>query len=474
MKSLAADKVDHQTEECGVFGIFGPGLDVARLTYLGLYALQHRGQESAGIAVSDPKDVHLHKDMGLVPQIFTEPILDTLKGNIAIGHVRYSTTGKSQPVNAQPLLVRYKRGALALAHNGNLVNALALRQELEAKGNIFQTTIDTEVIATLIAQLDTGSVEGSVVECMRQIKGAYALVLLTRDKLIGVRDPYGIRPLSIGRIGDSFVLASETCGLDAVNAEFYDEVAPGEVVVIDRNGLRRIPSGIPGKRSLCVFEYIYFARPDSDMDGFNVHLVRRQFGAQLACEHPVEADLVIPVPDSGMSAAIGYAEASGIPFTEGLIKNRYVGRTFIQPKQDMRETAVRIKLNPIRRVLAGKRVIVVDDSIVRGTASARIIQMIRDAGATEVHLRISSPPVRFPCHFGIDTQTIEELVAASHSLAEVQAMTGADSLGYLSHDGMFQATRMAAANYCAACFSGDYPFEVEQCLQGGKDLLEND
>jgi len=465
---------DRPEEACGVFGVYGPGLDVSHLTYLGIYALQHRGQESAGIAVADRHDVYMHKAMGLVPQAFDEKILGNLRGDIAIGHVRYSTTGSSLLVNAQPLLVRYQHGALALAHNGNLVNALELRRELEAKGHIFQTTIDSEVIASLIAQLDTGSVEDAVLGCMEKLRGSYALVMLTKDKLIGVRDPYGIRPLSVGVIGDAYVLASETCALDAVGAEFVADVAPGEMVVIDGDGLHRRQSPVAGKESLCIFEHIYFARPDSDLDGRNVHTIRKQFGAQLAREHPVAADIVFPVPDSGMSAAIGYAEASGIPFTEGMIKNRYIGRTFIQPNQDIREAAVKIKLNPIRKVLAGKRVIVVDDSIVRGTTSAKIVQMIRDAGAVEVHMRISSPPVRFPCHFGIDTQTQAELVAANHSPQEVRQLIGADSLGYLSLEGMFRAVQMEAGRFCAACFDGRYPFDIGPWMKNDKYVLEND
>ncbi|MGI5839665.1 MAG: amidophosphoribosyltransferase [bacterium] len=465
---------DRPEEACGVFGIWGPDLPVANLTYLGLYALQHRGQESAGIAVSDRRDVYLHKDMGLVPQVFNAAILEKLQGDIAIGHVRYSTNGASLPVNAQPLRVRYKQGVLALAHNGNLVNAPELRRTMEGKGHIFQTTVDSEVIASLIAQLDAGSVEDAVLGCMGNLQGSYALVLLTKDKLIGVRDPYGIRPLSLGSLDGNYVLASETCALDAVGAEFMDDVAPGEMVVIDGEGLRRRRLPSPGKESLCVFEHIYFARPDSDLDGRNVHLVRKQFGAQLAREHPVEADIVFPVPDSGMSAAIGYAEASDIPFTEGIIKNRYVGRTFIQPKQDQREAAVRIKLNPIRQVLAGKRVVVVDDSIVRGTTSAKIVRMIREAGATEVHLRISSPPVRFACHFGIDTKSSEELVAAGNSPQEVRKLVGADSLGYLSEAGMFRAAGLEPGRFCAACFDGRYPFDVEPWIKNNKYILEND
>lgn len=452
---------DKMEEECGVFGVYAPGQDVAGMTYLGLFALQHRGQESAGIAVSDGTTIHMHKAMGLVSQVFDEKTIASLQGNIALGHVRYSTTGSSLVINAQPLVAKYRRGILALGHNGNLVNALDLRLELEAKGHIFQTTIDSEVIASLIAQTDRELVEDAIADSMQRVAGAYALVIMTKDKLFGVRDPYGIRPLAIGVLPQGgYVLSSETCGLDAVGAEFLADVEPGQIVIIDENGLRTRTYGQAGKKSLCVFEFIYFARPDSDIDGHNVHLVRRKFGAQLAREHPVEADIVIPVPDSGISAAIGYAQESGIPYAEGMIKNRYIGRTFIQPDQNMRETSVKIKLNPIRKVLAGKRVIVIDDSIVRGTTSAKIVQMIRDAGAAEVHMRIASPPVTHPCHFGIDTQTSEELIASRHSEDEIRNIIGADTLGYLSIKGMYAASGLLMEGHCAACFDGDYPIAV--------------
>ena len=455
-------RADKPEEDCGVFGVYAPGQDVVGMTYLGLFALQHRGQESAGIAVSDGNDVIMHKDMGLVSQVFTEKKLQEMKGHMATGHVRYSTTGSSQAVNASPLVARYRHGFLALSHNGNLLNALKIRKELEDKGHLFQTTIDSEVIASLIAQIDRGDVEAAIADCMKQIKGAYALVIMTRDKLFGVRDPRGIRPLSIGRLPEGgYVLSSETCGLDIVGAEFVDDVQPGEIVRIDSEGLHRRSHKNGERKALCVFEFVYFARPDSDIDGSNVYLTRRRFGAQLAREHPVEADLVIPVPDSGISAAIGYAEEAGIPYAEGLIKNRYIGRTFIQPSQNMRETSVKIKLNPIRKVLAGKRVVVIDDSIVRGTTSAKIVQMIREAGAAEVHMRITSPPVRFPCHFGIDTQTSAELIANSHTPAEIKNIIGADSLGYLSLEGLYGVSGLKIDDHCSACFDGAYPIPVD-------------
>ncbi len=465
-------KEDKQEEECGVFGVYAPDQDVVGKTYLGLFALQHRGQESAGIAVSDGKDVYLHKDMGLVSQVFTEKKLAELKGHLSAGHVRYSTTGSSQAVNASPLVARYRNGFLALSHNGNLINALEIRRELEDKGHLFQTTIDSEVIASLIAQLDTGNVAEAIAESMKRIRGAYALVVMTRDKLFGVRDPRGIRPLCIGKLPEGgYVLSSETCGLDIVGAEFVDDVQPGEIVTIDSSGMHRRTYKNGERKALCVFEYVYFARPDSDMDGSNVHITRRRFGAQLAREYPVEADIVIPVPDSGISAAIGYSEEARIPYSEGLIKNRYIGRTFIQPSQNMRETSVKIKLNPIRKVLEGKRVVVIDDSIVRGTTSANLVQMLREAGAVEVHMRITSPPVRFPCHFGIDTQTSAELIAHSHSPDEIQKIIGADSLGYLTLQGLYEASGLKLDEHCSACFDGNYPLAVDS-IDHDKQVLE--
>ncbi|MDK2799701.1 MAG: amidophosphoribosyltransferase [Clostridiales bacterium] len=454
---------DKLNEECGVFGIYDQdGYDCARLTYYGLYALQHRGQESCGIAVNDDGTIIHHKDMGLVPEVFNDVILNHLKGQIAVGHVRYSTTGASFRENAQPLVTKYVKGTLTLAHNGNLINAAALRSELEQSGAIFQTTIDSEVIAYLVARerVNCGSVEEAVKRAMTRIKGSYALVVMSPRKLIGVRDPLGIRPLSIGRLGNSYVLASETCALDSISAEFIRDVEPGEVIVIDRNGLRSIKDNCSGKSRMCIFEFIYFARPDSIIEGANVYEARKEAGRILAKEHPVEADLVIGVPDSGFSAALGFAEESGIPYGEGLIKNRYIGRTFIQPLQSQREQGVRIKLNALKRSVEGKRIVMVDDSIVRGTTSRRIVQMLKDAGATEVHMRISSPPIKYPCYFGIDTPSRKQLVASNHSIEEIRQKVSADSLGFLSIEGLLQTPINAKCEFCTACFSGDYPMEV--------------
>lgn len=456
---------DRLKEECGVFGIYdNDGFDCARLAYYGLYALQHRGQESCGIAVNDDGTIIYHKDMGLVPEVFNDVILNHLKGQIAVGHVRYSTTGASLRENAQPLVTKYVKGTLTVAHNGNLVNALEIRSELEKNGAIFQTTIDSEVIAYLIARerVKCHSIEQAVANVMPQMKGAYALVVMSPRKLIGARDPWGIRPLSIGKLGDSYVLASETCALDAINAEFVRDVEPGEVVIIDKEGLRSIKENCQGKSHLCIFEFIYFARPDSIIEGASVYETRKQAGRILAQEHPVQADLVIGVPDSGLSAAIGYSEASGIPYGEGLIKNRYVGRTFIQPDQSQREKGVRIKLNALKKSVEGKRIIMVDDSIVRGTTSGQIVQMLKDAGATEVHLRVSSPPFKWPCYFGTDIPSKKQLVACTHSMEEIRRMIGADSLGYLSLEGLSKIAVGAQCGFCNACFSGQYPMEVPE------------
>ncbi|MDA8441218.1 MAG: amidophosphoribosyltransferase, partial [Peptococcaceae bacterium] len=391
---------DKPHEECGVFGIYAPGQDVARLTYYGLYALQHRGQESAGIAVSDGEHIQLHKNMGLVSEVFSEAVLVNLKGKMAIGHVRYSTTGSSNVANAQPLVFRYFNGMLSLAHNGNLTNTEELRDTLGRNGSVFQTTTDSEVIVNVLARYSQNSLEEALMKCMIDIKGAYSLLVMAGDKLLGVRDPHGFRPLCIGKLKDAYILASESCALDTIGAQFVRDVEPGEIVMIDHNGLTSFPVMTSAKRSSCIFEYIYFARPDSTIDGLNVSWARRQMGIQLAQEAPIDADIVIAVPDSGTVAALGYAAASGIAFEEGLMKNRYIGRTFIQPTQELRDLAVRLKLNPNQTVLRGKRVIMIDDSIVRGTTSSKLVQMLREAGATEVHLLISSPPVLHPCYYG--------------------------------------------------------------------------
>jgi len=454
-------------EECGVFGIFGHA-DAANLTYLGLYALQHRGQESAGIVSSDGKKLYSEKSMGLVADIFTEDRIKKLPGHAAIGHNRYSTTGDSVSINIQPILVNFAMGGLAIAHNGNLVNAGILKAELEAYGSIFQSTMDSEVIIHLIAQSRLSNLNERIVDALQHVQGAYSLLLLAEDKLIGVRDPHGFRPLVLGEVGGAYVLASETCALDLIEATYIREIEPGEMVVINGSGIQ---STFPFKRaapSHCIFEFIYFARPDSYVFGQNVYSIRKEFGRQLARETGVQADVVIPVPDSGVPAALGYAEEAGIPFGLGLIRNHYVGRTFIEPRQAIRHFGVKIKLNPVRDVLKGKRVVVVDDSIVRGTTSKKIIKMIRNAGASEIHMRISSPPTMFPCYYGIDTPTRQELIASSHNIEEIRKYITADTLGYITLDGVRKVVDRPI-NYCVACFCGDYPvpFPGEKMLQLG-------
>ncbi|MFQ5900974.1 MAG: amidophosphoribosyltransferase [Thermodesulfobacteriota bacterium] len=441
---------------CGVFGVYGHP-EAAKMTYLGLYALQHRGQESAGIVSSDGIQLRNHRGMGLVADLFNEEILKKrLKGLSAIGHVRYSTTGGSLLKNAQPFVVDYARGSIAIAHNGNLTNTQIIKDELEAKGSIFQSNMDTEIIVHLIARSKKKSLVDKIVDALKTVQGAYSLLLLTDDRMIAVRDPRGVRPLSIGNIKGACVLASETCAFDLVGAEGVREVEPGELILVDRNGVKSFKPFEEVPASPCVFEFIYFARPDSVMFGKSVHSIRKDMGRQLAKEEPVEADVVIPVPDSGVSAAMGYSEESGIPYETGLIRNHYVGRTFIEPRQSIRHFGVKIKLNPVRDVLEGKRVIVVDDSIVRGTTSRKIVTMLKKAGAREVHMRISAPATKFPCFYGIDTPTRQELVAATHSLKEINTYLGSDSLVYLSVDGLLKVVGMEE-NYCKACFTGDYP-----------------
>ena len=447
-------------EECGIFGIFGPeGTDAATAVYYGLFALQHRGQESCGIAANQNGEVRLYKDMGLVNDVFNDVKLAQLPGRAAVGHVRYSTTGQSVRENAQPLLTRYSKGVLALAHNGNLANTIALRQDLEDKGAIFQTTIDSEIIAYLIARHrpDCETVEEAVSLTMRQLRGAYSLLVMSRGKLIAVRDPLGIRPLCIGSLGEATVFASESCALDAIGAVFIRDVEPGEIVIVDRHGVKSLRDNCQGRRCKCIFEYIYFARPDSLIDGISVHKARLTAGRLLAEQCPVDADLVFGVPDSGIDAAIGYSLATGIAYGKGLVKNNYVGRTFIKPSQSQREIAVQIKLNPVRESVRGKRVIMVDDSIVRGTTSARIVHMLKSAGALEVHVRISSPPFLWPCYFGTDIPSIHELTAQQHTLDEIREMIGADSLGYLHADSLNVMIGETGHHYCDACFSGCYP-----------------
>ena len=455
---LAGDK---PREECGVFGVFGDR-DAAGMTYCGLMALQHRGQESAGIAVGDGERVRVRKGMGLVSEVFEVEQVKTLRGHIAVGHVRYSTTGTSLLANAQPLLIKYRLGRLALAHNGNLTNAAGLRHDLEEQGSIFQTTADTEVIAHLVARASGHGFEESVVTALGSITGAFALVMMSQDTLVGARDAYGIRPLSIGKVGSAYILASETCAIDAVGGEHIRDVEPGEAVFIDRSGMRSLQALERKGDALCVFEYIYFARPDSDLRDLNVHAVRKELGRRLARAYPVEADLVTGVPDSSVSAASGYAEEARIPYEMGLVKNRYIGRTFIQPSQSMREFDVKLKLNPLRRVLSQKRVVLVDDSIVRGTTSKYIVQLLRDAGAAEVHLRISSPPYRSSCYYGIDTSATKELIASAKSVEQVREYVGADTLGYLPVKELLDTVGRSAAGHCLACFTGEYPVPVPE------------
>jgi amidophosphoribosyltransferase len=447
---------------CGVFGIHGHD-EAANLAYLGLHALQHRGQESAGIVAGD-KGLRRHVGMGLVADVFDEKSLVRLPGRAAIGHTRYSTAGSSEVRNAQPFLFDYAGGSVAIAHNGNLVNAEELRTRLEASGSIFQTTSDTECIVHLMAKVPEFDPVARLIAALRQVTGAYSLVLLADNKLIGVRDPYGFRPLVIGRFKDSYVLSSETSSFDLIEAEYIRDVEPGELVVIDERGLtshRVQPEAVDNR--FCVFEHVYFARPDSLVNGKSVYRARERMGTRLAIEQPIEADVVIPVPDSGVPAAIGYAKQAGIPFEMGLIRSHYVGRTFIEPQDSIRHFGVRLKLSPVRSVVDGKRVVVVDDSLVRGTTSRKIVKMLRSAGAKEVHLRISAPPTTHPCFYGIDTPTRSELVAASHSIEEIARYVTCDSLGYLSHDGLMGAVAVRepgpvnAGGYCSACFTGEYP-----------------
>jgi len=458
---------DKAHEECGVFGIFGHP-DAANLVYLGLYALQHRGQESAGIVSSDGGKLYSEKSMGLVADIFNEERIKRLPGHTAIGHNRYSTTGESTSINIQPILANFALGSLAVAHNGNLVNAGILKDELEAYGSIFQSTMDSEVIVHLIAQSRRATLPERIVDALTPVQGSYSLLLLTPHELIAVRDPHGFRPLSLGEVNGAYVVASETCAFDLIEATYIRDIAPGEMVVIDSRGIHSTFPFSPKQPSHCVFEFIYFARPDSMVFGQNVYTIRKQFGKQLARETAIPADVVIPVPDSGVPAALGYAEEAGIPFDTGLIRNHYVGRTFIEPRQSIRHFGVKIKLNPVRDALKGKRVIVVDDSIVRGTTSKKIIKMIRSAGATEVHMRISSPPVSYPCFYGIDIPTRQELIASSHSIEEIRKYITADSLGYISLEGL-QKIVPERVNFCAACFDGAYPvpFPDEKIAQMG-------
>lgn len=470
-------KPDKPEEACGVFGVYAPEENVSTLTYFGLFALQHRGQESAGIATFQGQQVHLHKGMGLVSQVFNEDILSELPGRMAVGHTRYSTTGSSHAANAQPAVVQTRLGSLALAHNGNLVNTAQLRQELLRSNCNFVTTTDSEMIAIALgAEVDSGKDWlDAAINAFNRCSGAFSLVVGTPAGLMGVRDPNGIRPLVIGTLSSNpqrYVLSSETCGLDIIGAEYLRDVEPGELVWITEQGLTSIQWSKKPERKLCIFEMIYFARPDSVMHDETLYSYRLRLGRQLAAESMPEADMVIAVPDSGVPAAIGFSRASGIPYGEGLIKNRYVGRTFIQPTQSMREAGIRMKLNPLKDALAGKRIVLVDDSIVRGTTSRKIIKALRDAGVAEVHMRISSPPVTHPCFYGIDTDTQDHLIAATQSVEDIAKRIGVDSLAYLSLEGMLLATGENPNDFCSACFTGDYPVPVPEMLKRSKLMLE--
>jgi len=451
---------DHFHDQCGLFGVFGHP-EAAHLSYMGLYALQHRGQESAGIAAGDGKRLHLEKGMGLVNDVFTESRLESLPGDRAIGHVRYSTAGDTVASNAQPYLIDCHRGPIAVGHNGNLVNAGILRRELEAAGSIFQSTSDTEVILHLYARSHRERLEDAIAASLSKMMGAFSLVFLTREALVAARDPWGFRPLVLGRLEGATIVASETCALDLIDAEYVRDVEPGELLVADEGGVRSFKPFPPEPAAHCIFEHVYFARPDSLVFGRTVLESRLRLGRQLALEAPAAADVVVPIPDSGMGAALGFAEASGLPFEWGLIRNHYVGRTFIQPRQGQRSLGVKIKLNPVRQVIEGRRVVLIDDSIVRGTTSRKIVRMVRDAGAREVHMRISSPPTTGPCYYGIDTPLKSELIASSHSVEEIRRFVEADSLAYLSHEGLLKAVDdETGRRHCTACFSGRYPVAV--------------
>ena len=459
-------------EECGVFGIYGDGaLAPAYAAYNGLLALQHRGQESCGIAVNDRGVISYHKDMGLVTEVFSGGVLDDMQGQMAVGHVRYSTAGGSVRENSQPLVMRYIKGVLAIAHNGNLTNALEIRRELEHRGAIFQTTIDSEVIAYIIARerIKCHSIEEAVRRTMYQINGAYSLIVMSPRKLIAARDPHGFRPLCMGKAGDSVVFASETSALDAAGADFVRDVEPGEIIVVDDTGVHSIKDHCGGKKALCVFEYIYFARTDSVIDGIGVYEARKQAGRILARTYPVEADLVIGVPESGIDAAIGYSEESGIPYEKGIVKNNYIGRTFIKPSQKERMKSVSIKLNPLGTSVEGKRVVMLDDSIVRGTTCDRIVKMLKDAGAKEVHLRISSPPFMWPCYYGTDIPSKEELIACNHTVEEIGKLSGADSIGFLPAESLPEMLFNKECGYCDACFTGSYPAQTTTRMLEGKE-----
>jgi amidophosphoribosyltransferase len=446
-------------DECGVFGIFGHP-EAANLTYLGLYALQHRGQESAGIAAADGEKMRVSRAMGQVADAFNEHSLEKLPGHLAIGHTRYSTAGESKIDNAQPFLIDCAHGQIAVAHNGNLVNAQELRHDLVRSGSIFQTSSDTEVILHLYARSPAPSVEEALVESISQVRGAYSLALLTKNRLIAARDPHGFRPLALGRLDDAWIVGSETCALDLIGATYVRDVEPGELLIISAGGLRSIRPFPPQPLAHCVFEHVYFARPDSYVFGRSVNEIRTDLGRILAREAPVPADVVVPIPDSGVCAAIGFAEEAGLPMKMGLIRNHYIGRTFIQPQQAIRHFSVKVKLNPVRSILEGKRVVLLDDSIVRGTTSRKIVRMVKAAGASEVHLRISCPPTLSPCFYGVDTPSRSELIGATHSLEEIRTFVDADTLSYLSLDGLRQAVGAGHSSYCTSCYTGVYPVAI--------------
>ncbi len=456
-------------EYCGVIGVFGHK-DASQLAYLGLYALQHRGEESAGIVSFDGKKVHQHKGMGLVGNVFNQDNLKKLKGHIAIGHVRYSTTGSSTVKNVQPLLMNHKKGFIAVAHNGNITNSVKLRDELEDSGSILQTTMDSELIIHLLVKDQKNNYRQKIGPITSRIEGAFSFVLMVNDSIYAIRDPHGFRPLCLGRIGGAYVVASETCALDMMQAKYLRDIEPGETLIIDKNGLASIKPAEPKKPASCIFEYIYFARPDSSIFTKSVYLTRKNLGRALAKESPAEADIVMPIPDSGTYAALGYAEESKIPFEIGFIRNHYIGRTFIQPSQLVRDFKVRVKLNPVHEVIKGKRIVIVEDSIVRGTTSRGRVRALRDAGAKEIHMRVSCPPLISPCFYGIDFPTKKELIAANHSIEDIRKFIGVDTLNYLSLEGMLGAMMLPKDNFCAACFTGNYPTKI--CKPPSKKSLE--
>src|ERR1700740_780411 len=452
---------DHFHDHCGVFGVFGHP-EAANLAYLGLYALQHRGQESAGIVSSDGKELYVHRAMGEVEEIFQPTVLAQLPGSLAIGHTRYSTAGDKALLNAQPIMIDCNKGKVALGHNGNLTNAAEWRRKLEHKGSIFQTNSDTEVIVHLLARSQARNLTGALGDALNQVEGAYSLLVLTPEELIAVRDPRGFRPLNLGRLGDAWLVASETCAFDLLNAQYVREIEPGEMVRISRSGTESIHFAPEKPLQQCIFEHVYFSRPDSIIFGRSVNESREALGRTLAKEHPVDADIVVPVPDSGVPAAVGYAAESGIPFRMGLIRNHYIGRTFIEPSHAIRNFGVKLKLNPIRTLIEGQRVVLVDDSIVRGTTSRKIVRMVREAGAKEVHMRISCPPTISPCYYGVDTPTREELIASSSTPEETCKFIGADSLGYVSLAGLKKAVNDVKGSYCTSCYTGVYPTDLVQ------------